>query len=64
MWQHMDKDAVLSYVSQVTIEITMNGMIAVLWAYLPVIKQSSTTDSEFRGVASLTKGGFQEAPHT
>ena len=39
-------------------------MIPVLWTYLPVIKQSSTTDSEFRGVASLTKGGFQEAPLT
>ena len=36
----------------------------VLWTYLPVNKQSSTTDSEFRGIASLTKGGFQEAPHT
>ena len=42
----------------------MSVMIPVLWTYLPVIEQSSTTDSEFRGVASLTKGGFQEAPLT
>jgi len=42
----------------------MNATIPVLWTYLPAIKQSSTTDSEHRGVASLTKGGFQEAPLT